>query len=101
MPVGKEVLHQRRLLGEYRQEDLRRPGWFAATLFPIEQGAFGHPNALGELELGQPSFRAQRRDIHRWNFNARLSAGTFVRANITHGYLKPFDGVFSLCHRAG
>lgn len=101
MPVGKEILHQRRLLCEDRQQNLRRPSRFAATLFPIKQGAFGYPYALGELELGQSGFCAEGRDVYRWNFNARLSVGAIVRANISHGYLKPIVGAFSLCHGAG
>lgn len=52
MPVGKEVLHQRRLLREDCQEDLRRSSWLAATLFPVKQSTFGYPDALSELELG-------------------------------------------------
>ena len=101
MPVGKEILHKRGLLCEDSQQDLRRPSRFAAPLFPIQQRAFGHPNALGELVLGQSGFCAESGDVYWWHYNARLSAGAFARADISHGYLKPIEGAFSLCHGAG
>ena len=101
IPVGKEILHQRGLLREDRQKDLRRPGRFTAALFPIKQSAFGHPNALRELELGQSCFRAESRDVNRRDFNARLSAGAVARADIGHRYLQPIEGAFSLCHGVG
>ena len=38
-----------------------------------------------------PAFCAESDDVHRWNFNARPSAGAFARADINHGYLKPIE----------
>ena len=79
--VGKEIIHDGGLLRAARQQHLRRPRGVAATMFPIGQSAFAHPNTLRELELGQSGGRAECGHVHGRDSNTRLSAATIGRAN--------------------